>query len=168
VIGRWVASWVVLNSGGGASAFSFIGASPLQMPNESAQFLAMQPSDPVIFSYCLDFGNREFFITVTRDGIIHWDDYMQRRKHRPEEDKRLELQALMGSDRARKRLESETHNYTIEVKLPEEVSSKIEVAAEMLEADKWTIEHEKNLDEVLKPLFWEHVNPYLEPPLKRT
>ena len=38
----------------------------------------------------------------------------------------------------------------------------------MFEAGTWTTEHEKKLDKLLEPLFWEQVNPYLEPPLQRT
>ena len=91
---------------------------------------------------------------------------MQRRRQRHEEDKDLEIQTLLGSSRARKLLESETHNYTIDFKLPEDVFSRIEVAAEMFKAGTWTIEHEKELDKLLEPLFWEQVNPYLEPQLK--
>ena len=128
----------------------------------------MSEPDPVLFSYCLDFGNREFTIHVTHDGIIHWDDYMQRRRQRPEDDKYLEIESLVGSSRARKRLESEIDNYTISFPLPEHIFSRIEVAAQMFDAGTWTVEHEKQLDELLIPLFWEHVNPYLEPPLERT
>jgi hypothetical protein len=126
----------------------------------------MSDPDPVLFSYCLDLGDREFLIAVTRDGFIHWDDYMQRRRQRHEEDKDLEIQTLLGSSRARKLLESETHIYTIDFKLPEDVFSRIEVAAEMFKAGTWTIEHEKELDKLLELLFWEQVNPYLEPQLK--
>ena len=35
-----------------------------------------------LFSYCLAIGAREFAIQITRDGVIHWDDYQERRRSR--------------------------------------------------------------------------------------
>jgi hypothetical protein len=127
----------------------------------------MRDPDMPLFCYCMDFGRREFSIYVDHEGKIYWDDVTQRRSQRSDGSRCLELRALVGDVNAKKRLESEVENYTIHFDLPEDVLSKIEVAAEMLEAGTWTTKHEEELDAVLEPLFWENVNPYLEPPLER-
>lgn len=104
----------------------------------------MSDPDPVLFSYCIDFGNREFSITVTREGLVHWDDYLQRRRQRPKDNKYLEMQTMLGSARVRKLLDSEIHNYTVNFKLPEEVFSRIEVPQKCLKQARGRLNTKRN------------------------
>jgi len=127
----------------------------------------MNDPDMPLFCYCMDFGKRSFSIDVDHNGIIYWDDVTQRRENRPEGAKDLELRTICGDTNAAKRLHSEIDNYTIQFPLSPKLFSRIEQAAKLFHAGTWTFEHEAELDTVLEPLFWEYVNPYLEPPLKK-
>ena len=55
-------------------------------------YLSLMPE--TLFSYCLTIGCREFLIEITRDGVIHWDDYQQRRRMRNPDERHLELEAF--------------------------------------------------------------------------
>ena len=118
-----------------------------------------------VFSYCLAIGSREFLIEVTRDGFIHWDDYQQRRRLRNPDERHLELDAFLGSARARKRLSAEIDEFTVSFQLSPELFARFSEAARLLADERWTAEHEQELDQFLIPLFWSEVNPHLNDPL---
>lgn len=123
--------------------------------------------DDILFSYCLQLGDREFLITVTRDGTIHWDDYKQRRRLRSDDDRALELHAIAGSERARERLAAEIDEFTVSFPLSAEMLARFTEAARLFDADQWTDAHEQELDRHLHPLFWAEVNPHLAHPIER-
>lgn len=111
-----------------------------------------------LFCYCLGVGQREFAIRVTPDGVIHWDDYQQRRSSRG-------LGAPEGEDTV---LMIEPDEFSVSFELSTELLARFRTAATMLEAGTWTTEDEGRLDEALIPLFWERVNPWLNHPLAAT
>jgi hypothetical protein len=119
--------------------------------------------DSALFEYSLDIGGREFLIEFRHDGTSCWDDHTFRRAQRPEGRKFLEAEILFGnSEEAAHELSEEKKRFTVEYKLPDGTMSWIEVAADMFGSDNWTIEHERRLDEILVPIFWDHINPKLE------
>ena len=107
-----------------------------------------------LFSYCLAIGAREFAIQITRDGVIHWDDYQERRRSRG-----AVTQHHVGSI-----MMSEPDEFTVSFELGAELLAHFQTAATMLEAGTWTTEDESTLDEKLLPLFWQQVNPRLVHP----
>lgn len=108
-----------------------------------------------LFCYCLGVGEREIAIRVTQDGVINWDDYQQRRTSRGARAQRGEGIVLA--------IEPDT--FTVSFELGPELLARFRTAAVMLEAGTWTTEDERQLDEVLIPLFWERVNARLMHPL---
>lgn len=124
-------------------------------------------SDQPLFCYCLAIADREFLIEVTRGGSIHWDDYKQRRRMRSDDDRALELQAMAGSERARKRLAAEVDEFTVSFQLSEETFARFTEAARLFDAGEWTDAHEQELDRHLLPLFRAEVNPHLVHPIQR-
>lgn len=121
-----------------------------------------------VFCYCMDFGPREFLITVTEDGMIHWDDVNQRRKIRGEADQGLEIRAaFLGDESARARLHHEAREFTVSVELPPKLFERLKRAGKRLDRNRWTTEDEKKLDPVMAEFFWEHVNPFLNPKIER-
>lgn len=118
-----------------------------------------------LFSYCLAIGSREFLIEVTSDGLIHWDDYQQRRRMRNPDERHLELEAFIGSSKARKRLSAELDEFTVSFQLSPELFARFSEAARLLANDRWTDADEDELDQFLIPLFWSEVNPHLHDPL---
>jgi len=121
-------------------------------------------SEP-LFCYCLQIANREFLIEVAHDGVIYWDDYQTRRRLRNPGDRHLEIGALLGDPRARKRLRAEIDEFTVSVELSSELFARFREAARLLADDRWTAQDEQELDEFLIPLFWSDVNPHLHDPL---
>lgn len=120
-----------------------------------------------LFSYCIEIASREFMIAVTCDGTIRWDDYKQRRRQRSDDDRALELHALAGSERARKRLAAEIDEFTVSFRLSPEMFARFTEAAHLFDSDQWTDAHEQELDRHLLPLFWSDVNPHLLHPIER-
>jgi len=108
-----------------------------------------------LFSYCLTIGGREFAIQVTHDGVIHWDDYQQRRRSRD-----ADAQADHGIF-----FMTEPDKFTVSFELGAELLAQFRTTAAMFEVGTWTTEDERRLDESLIPLFWERVNPRLTYPL---
>lgn len=108
-----------------------------------------------LFCYCLTVGAREFAIQVTHGGIIHWDDYQQRRNSRCPDAQAGDAVVLM----------IEPDEFTVSFELGAELLARFQTAAAMLDAGTWTTEDESTLDEKLLPLFWERVNPRLAHPL---
>lgn len=107
-----------------------------------------------LFCYCLIVGEREFAIQVTHGGVIHWDDYQERRRSRG-------IDALPGVDTV---LMIEPDEFTVSFELEAELLARFRTAATMLEAGTWTTDDEKRLDDELMPMFWERVNPQLAHP----
>lgn len=122
----------------------------------------------LLFCYCLTIADREFLIQVTREGMIHWDDYKQRRQLRSDNDRALELHALAGSEHARRKLAAEIDEFTISFPLNAEMFARFTEAAHLFDADEWTDAHELELDRHLLPLFWSEVNPRLARPVPQT
>jgi len=91
--------------------------------------------DERLFSYCLQIADREFMIQVTRDGFIHWDDYQHRRRVRNPAERGLELHAIAGSERARKRLVAEIGEFTVSLRLSPKMFARFSEAARLLDAD---------------------------------
>lgn len=119
-----------------------------------------------LFCYSLEIpGGREFLIEVDHDGTIHWDDYRERRRLRHPSDENLEIGAMLGSQRARLRLASESAEFAVSFALPPDVLARIREAVEMEENGQWTAAHETELDKILLPLFWSDVNPYITSPI---
>lgn len=121
-----------------------------------------------LFSYCLTVVDREFLIEVSEDGIIYWDDYQERRRLRVPEERYLEIEALVGSSNARKRLRAEIGEFTVAIELRPELLARFREAARLFAEDMWTAEHEHELDQNLMPLFWSEVNPHLHDPLEQS
>ena len=108
-----------------------------------------------LFCYCLSVGGREFAIQVMHGGVIHWDDYQQRRRSRGTGAQTgWGIVLMTGPD-----------EFTVSFGLGAEPLAQFHTAAAMLEADTWTTENESTLDEKLLPLFWQQVNPRLAHPL---
>jgi len=108
-----------------------------------------------LFCYCLTVGAREFAIQVTHGGVIHWDDYQERRRSRG-----AVTQHHVGSI-----MMSEPDEFTVSFELGADLLAHFHTAAAMLEAGTWTTKDERRLDEELMPLFWQQVNPRLAHPL---
>jgi hypothetical protein len=118
-----------------------------------------------LFSYCLMVARREFLIEVTHDGFIFWDDYQERRRSRNPQDRHLEIQALLGSRRARRRISAEVDEFTVSFQLSPELLIRFRDAARLLAAGRWTTEHEEELDTYMIGVFWSAVNPHLMTPI---
>lgn len=110
------------------------------------------PSQP-LFSYCLCIGGREFFIQVTEDGTIHWDDYQERRR------------ASAGPPHPPPGVMQD--EFTVSLPLEPSLIEEIRRAVSLFDAGQWTVDHEQQLDEKLLPLFWGQVNSRLPRPLPR-
>lgn len=108
----------------------------------------MSDNQQTLFSYCLVVGSREFVIQVTHGGVIHWDDYQQRRHSRGTDAQPGEGIVLL----------IEPDAFTVSFELGAELLGRLRTAGAMLEAGSWTRGDERRLDEVLIPLFWEQVN----------
>ena len=124
------------------------------------------------FTYAMEFGGREFFIHVTGDAVIHWDDMTQRRRQRSEQDKHLELKTMMGDARARARLSSETDNFTVSADLSPALFDRLKLSAQINEENNGALNaateaDQAEVDALLTVFFWEHVNPFLNPKLER-
>lgn len=125
-----------------------------------------------VFSYALDIQDREFWIHVSADKKIHWDDVKFRRKRRSNEDRYLEIKTMMGDKQARARLGSETDNFTVSVEISDDL---FEWLGEMNRRDeerggKLTAEAKadtREIDRRLTEFFWNEVNEFLNPQLKR-
>ena len=116
----------------------------------------MNDLDEPLFCYCLEIGEREFAIRVTREGVIHWDDYQERRR------------ARMSAARGKKGgsvLMMAPDEFTVSFALSDDLFVRLRAAAAAFRAQKWTSADELQLDECLAPLFWERVNPHLAQPL---
>lgn len=107
-----------------------------------------------LFCYCLGVGEREFAVWVIQDGVIHWDDYQQRRASRGAGAQPGEGIVLM----------IEPDEFTVSFELDAELLARFRTAATMLEAGTWTTDDETRLDDELMPMFWERVNPQLTHP----
>ena len=123
-------------------------------------------SEP-LFCYCLQIADREFLIQVAHDGIIYWDDYKMRHRLRGPSDQYLEMQVVLGNDRARERLITEVDEFTVAVPLPPELVARFREAAALLADDRWTTAGEEKLDTFLIPFFWAEVNPRLKHPIEQ-
>lgn len=118
-----------------------------------------------LFCYCLQIADREFLIEVTRNGLIHWDDYQARRRTRSPAEQHLEIKAFVGDSRARERLNAEIDEFTVSCRLAPELFARFSEAARLLADDRWGVTDEEKLDQFLIPLFWSEVNPHLINPL---
>lgn len=121
-----------------------------------------------LFCYCLKIADREFLLEVTHDGSIHWDDYQARRRARSPAEQHLEIKVFVGDTRARERLNAEIDEFTVSCRLAPELFARFCDAARLLADDRWTDEHELELDRWLVPLFWSDVNPHLINPLSES
>lgn len=113
----------------------------------------------------LEFGDREIAVHVSHDGYILFDDLSFRRRERPDAPMTLEMMTIAGDDAARRRLQEEMREHSVTVKLDSETMSYFEVAADLLEKDKWSLEHSNRLEEIMKDIFWKHVNHRLKSPI---
>ena len=114
------------------------------------------------FCYCLDIGDREFWIHTDSSNWIHFDDVKLRRKRRPEGSPNLEAASMFGGDKAKQLLQGEIEHWGVSAPIPDALVSYFEVAYEMFESDNWTVEHEEQLDKHLIPFFWDTINPKLQ------
>jgi hypothetical protein len=120
----------------------------------------MNPVRDPLFCYSLAVGGREFAIQVSHDGIILWDDYQERREALA---RTGGLPAWSGGV-----LALEADEFTVSFKLSPRLLVHVREAARLFAEDKWTTEHEHELDGALVPLFWKRVNARLVHPLPRT
>lgn len=104
-----------------------------------------------LFSYCLCVGGREFFIQVSQDGTIHWDDYQERRR------------AKGGPPHPTPGVMQD--EFTVSLLLELSLMEEIRRATSLFDSAQWTVAHEQQLDKVLLPLFWNQVNARLPRPV---
>ena len=118
-----------------------------------------------LYCYCLAIGGREFAIQVTRDGVMRWDDYQERRRSTAEGRRSKTLPELLASGQPVSILASEADEFTVSFQLSAEHFARICEAASRFAADQWSASEEERLDEQLIPLFWRQVNPNLSHPI---
>jgi len=120
-----------------------------------------------LVSTVIPFGDREFEVVVMHDGVSYWLDPAA--KHRElENDPHFVLKARLGSETARRKLVQIQEEYTISAPVPEEG---LQIIREELSPAYWAAEMDEGFDErldaILIPVFWEHVNRFLETPIER-
>jgi len=121
-----------------------------------------------IISTCYCFSGRDIRVIVGHDGISYWLDHTSSQPHLqggPEANDRLS--AILGDESARRKVANVESEYTIAVPVPE---AGLEMLRDQFAPYYWDeslpvdFDLDDGIDSVLEPLFWEHVNPYLNPP----
>ncbi|MGD0259299.1 MAG: hypothetical protein ABSD29_05670 [Verrucomicrobiota bacterium] len=118
-----------------------------------------------LISTCFDFGGHDIGVKVTHDGYSHWFDASPVRDLNIAHPGYTLLAWAVDADKA-KHLEGIQNEYTLKAPVPEEGLRKIR---EELSPRYWAGEpaDDSILDAILEPIFWEHVAPYLSPPVTR-
>ncbi len=119
-----------------------------------------QPKDHLISTF-LSFHGREFSVVVTHDGWSHWFEVSVISEYRHI------LYTASVSENAAKHLASVEREHTVRAQVPE---AGLKLIREELSPRYWA-EHpsaDDILDAILEPVFWQHINPQLSPPMEQT
>jgi hypothetical protein len=139
----------------------------------------MQPNGQrPMFYYVIEVRRREFPLVIMPDGMSHWDDHSERRVLRRSEDRLLELYALAGDNEAMRQLGNELLEFTISVRVPDNIrdSARAMARKERLDgnarlgaacAPLTTIQDIAEMDRLLLDVFWKQINPLLSHPITR-
>lgn len=120
------------------------------------------------FSYCLEIiPGREFSIHVDTDGMIHFYDRASDEATRPKGYSERQLAMMFGEIADTDEFENRERDYTVSIPIPIEHRFDLEFATALFHSEKWTPDHEADLDTKLVPLFWEHINHRLKHPIPR-
>lgn len=129
--------------------------------------MSEQPHDYLVSTY-FSFGGRSIVVRVEHDGFSYWTDESAAR-NRFQETGKSGIDILAGDHQAARQLSQIYDEHTIRVEVPEEA---LRLIQEDLSPRYWSAsaddaDLDNKLDEILEPLFWEQVNPYLSPPCTR-
>lgn len=131
-----------------------------------------EPSHDYLISTFFDFGSREIEVVVTNDGVSHWTDYTAinaLNRERPGYILSTSPVLFPGAfdQNARKHLAELVAENTVEVPVPEAALRQIREELSPVYWNDVESADDAALDALLEPLFWEHVAPFLSPPLTR-
>jgi hypothetical protein len=123
--------------------------------------MSEQPTDYLI-STCFDFGGRSITVRVEHDGFSYWlDDSTARLLNQQQGNGEKVL--FFDDDDARRRWSQIYDEHTVKAAVPAEG---LRVIREDLSPRYWSDDFAEDevLDAILEPIFWEHINQYLNPP----
>lgn len=117
-----------------------------------------EPLQNHLISTFLEFHGREFSVVVTHDGWSHWFEVSVIRGYRHI------LYTASVSENAAKLLANVEREHTLKALVPEAGLKQIR---EELSPRYWAENPapDEILDSILGPVFWQHINPQLSPPI---
>jgi len=119
-----------------------------------------------LVSTCFDYGGREFLVTVEEDGFSYWFDPIAKNAASKLNRNFVITAAIDNGSQQRKDLDRIYDEFTVKFLLPEAVFTVIrDELSPLYWQDEIPNEFEQRLDAILEPIFWEHVNPLLSPPI---
>lgn len=139
--------------------------------------MTQSPQTLPIFYYLIEIEDKEFPLVIMPDGMSQWEDHDERRKTRHPQDRHLELQALLGDQRACRKLRNELLEFTISVEVPKKLFLKaMKMAQEQQRVEITTAGSQPispktarditEINQLLTKFFWKEVNPLLCQPIK--
>lgn len=110
--------------------------------------------------------SRDFIVTVYQDRSATWVD--EQGKLRARADKNVVIKTMLGDHRARKALEREESEFTVETTIGDDAYWAV-AEKEAIMAQGWDLPDDvaAAIDRVLAVYFWRDVNPLLPQPLTR-
>lgn len=112
-------------------------------------------------------GMTEFDVFVGHNGISYWIDENARYEE-IQRDPSMVFGSIAGIEECRKKYINYEEEFTIEAPVPEEDLEKIKYDLSPKYWNDQTDKHtDEELDKILEPIFWNHINPYLPNPLKK-
>ena len=131
-----------------------------------------------MFYYVIEVQRREFPLVIMPDGMSHWDDHTERRALRRSEDQLLEVYALAGDRKAIRQLGNELLEFTISIRIPDNIRDKARKMARLERLDEnvnfgaarptaTMVQDIAEMDRLLLDVFWEFINPLSSHPISR-
>lgn len=116
-----------------------------------------------LISTFYSFSGREIRVYVSHDGFSHWTDMTQ--LYKLDTTKPGYRTWALVDKSAKRHIEGMLSEHCVKAQVSDE---DMEMLREMSPAywspDPKDLYDEDLLDSILKPIFWEHINPYLSPP----
>ena len=123
--------------------------------------------DSFLVSTVIEFRGKEFEVVVGHDGNSYWFD-PEAKKRELESDPMFVLKIIAGDKERRKRYENIQDEYTLDGPVPEDG---LRIIRDELSPAYWNDDFSEDfddrLDAILIPIFWEHINPFLSPPIEK-
>jgi hypothetical protein len=130
-----------------------------------------------IFHYVIAVRGKEFPLVIMADGISHWDDHTERLQLRSPQNRYLEIQAFAGDREALRQLGNELLEFTITVRVPEDIVAKAremarkerragQATGELGAISAETMRDGAEMDRLLLDFFWKEINPLLNQPVE--